>query len=333
MDNERENRLLTSVEALTDIDDALLSEALGAKKRPSPLLYVAAAAAVLLVLGGAFAAIRLTTKPKPADISAMNPTDAPSFTPIPAETTIGPQATVEPEETDAPYATVEPTEPSAPQTTGEPPVSTEAPGVGTTSKPYSTGSQEPVTTHAPDATERPTPKATGTPHATAAPSQTPKATQKITPGPTAAPTGAVPTGADATGEPVCYDFPNEEAFVSAIRAAGNDSVLGGFTHYYVPGALPEGVKLKSISVLDHDVIFGYSGGYELDWLYSSDPDDYLAQIQSHYQGHWEGGLYIVETGGLRAFWKQDGQAFKASFPSGTDITVIKAFCAVKRVNV
>jgi hypothetical protein len=317
MDNERENRLLTSVEALTDIDDALISEAFGAKKRPSPLRYVAAAAAVLLILCGAFAAIRLIRPSDPNDITVMRPSEAPGFTQAQTNAPGAP--------TEAP--TPQPTEylprTEAPETTGAP-VPTDEPDF----TPQTTQTDAPKATAAPASSPTPkaSPKATGTPNAASTPKATGKPAGSPTPGPTQAP-------ADATNEPVCYDFDSEEAFVSAIHAAGSGSVLGGFTHYYVPGALPGGAKLNNISVYDRDVIFGYSGGYELDWLYNSDPDDYLAQIQSHYQGHWEGGLYIVETGGLRAFWKQDGQAFKASFPSGTDITVIKAFCAAKRVNV
>ena len=159
MDNERENRLLTSVEALTDIDDALISEAFGAKKRPSPLRYIAAAAAVLLILCGAFAAIRLIRPSDPGDITVMLPSEAPGFT---QAQTNAPEA---PTEAPTPQPTKYLPRTEAPETTGAP-VPTDEPDF----TPQTTQTDAPKATSS--STPKASPKATGTPNA----ASTPKAT-------------------------------------------------------------------------------------------------------------------------------------------------------------
>ena len=314
-DTEKKNTVQTAYpDVLTDIDDAMISEAISTpRKRRFP-----AAVSIGIACAAAAVILSIVLSSPHREQYAMNtspePTSAPTAQTAPTETA-APAATDGPMESEPPPATAEPT----PEVTAEPRVT---PKATCTPKPTATAG----------ATVRPKPTSAGTP--------TPRPTD------TAAPTNAGPvTTADPTPEatltpaptsqvsdpPEYLVFGSVESFVTAVQSH-SDPLLEGIEEYYLPDTMPQGQHIDRIIVWEDSVQLRFKGAgtqSSFQWYRHRGADE-LAEIAASEPGEWYGDLYLLDmTSSIpyyRAYWAQYGKLFFAALDSGYDLDTVEAFC-------
>lgn len=360
----KDEKLINSLAAMNELDEALIAEALAPAKKRRPY-WAYAAAALILILGAVFAVNRLLRAKEP-DITVSSETQSPAATGEAAEPTAPPF-----EETEAPSEPAASALPTGTEQTDTPAPTEEATGVPTeepsaepSSEPTAQSSARPTATPAatPKATATPVPTAlpTGgaTPAPTARPTLTPKPTSLTTPRPTPSPTATprptstptpppvegttepepsgTPVSATTPPEPEYLTYNSISAFVSAVKAHA-DPLLNGIDCYYYPVLIPEGAEFKSITVSDTDIELSFrtanSRFYRLIW-YRYESPDYLDTVVNSSPGQWYGSVYVVdrpnEYAAINAWFTQYGTVFHAIVSWQCAIENAVSFCSVTK---
>ncbi len=339
------DKLLASFEALTDLDDSILDEALEPK---SPKRYwafgIAAAAAALLI--SITAMIAVSTK-KPDDHSAFADTTA-IGTNGPASTD-GPSGTGNAEAPDpaiigTDMPTDEPT--GTPTDDPDPAVPSFRPidAPSTTYAPTPGPTPEPTPEPTPAPTEWVSPVPTPAPTEAPSPEPTPDPTQAVTPSPTDIPVptdGPSPTAAPMPSDGTEATFFTEADFVSAVRNHSH-TVLEGIDRYYLPRTLLPGMTLRYIYVNEEIVEIVYKAANNADWHFSWSRiygAEYLQWFASQYPGEWHGDHYFTDPASpspyanIRVYWGGYGALFTSTVPVSADESAVLAFCTAKRVMI
>lgn len=172
------------------------------------------------------------------------------------------------------------------------------------------------------------------------------------------------TGADAKGKVVSVSyaqrfFKDEAALLKAIIAERDTEYkgydLGDVTHYFVPDAIPKGMKLKQVTARDTHISF-YYGPKEVDphwektfileWFRTEDSSAKELADQDNcttYEGEYTYTIVAVEPwDGYRGkkdvirrevYWDQGEDTFYAVVPASFTTTDIETYCVAKQVDI
>ena len=302
MNKRDKNGLLNSIDALTDIDDALLSEVFSARRKRGRFArnIIAVAAALLVIVG----AILIITNPDDSrQYTVELPTGKPRETALPTE-----MVTESAEPTQLIY-TADPTQEAY---TADPTQATE----NALNTPNATSK----------ATSEPT-KPTSTPQATERPANTPRITPKATSKPTATPAG------QTTDDPISFEVPSEKELASLLRSGR----AGSFGRYFAPANVPKGASLRCIRVDGDRVEFVYSlngGRYVFTWYWGGNSQARFDSVCDSEDGYIQDGYFIVDSpNGERAvYWCDYGYMFRAILPNGTELSDVPSLCSAKPVQ-
>ena len=317
MNKRDKNGLLNSIDALTDIDDALLSEVFSARRKRGRFArnIIAVAAALLVIVG----AILIITNPDDSrQYTVELPTDKPHETALPTE-----MVTESAEPTQVIY-TADPT-----QVTGtvDPIMTADPTQEAYTADPTQATENALNTPNATSkATNEPT-KPTSTPQATERPANTPRITPKATSKPTATP------APQTTDDPISFEVPSEKELASLLRSGR----AGSFGRYFAPANVPKGASLRCIRVDGDRVEFVYNvngGRYVFTWYWGENSQARFDSVCDSEDGYIQDGYFIVDSpNGERAvYWCDYGYMFRAILPNGTELSDVPSLCRAKPVQ-